>query len=98
MARRGKVIPFPARPGAVRPPADERALTELHRCSQAEAVVLKSLLESEGIPALLRSRMAQTVYPFSVGTQGEVVVLVAGSDVARGRSLLARLESGPRPL
>jgi flagella basal body P-ring formation protein FlgA len=98
MRRRGKVIPFPVRPGAARPQGEQRALTELHRCGQAEAVVLKSLLESEGIPALLRTRMAQSVYPFSVGAQGEVVVLVPESDIVRGRSLLARLESGPRPL
>ena len=88
MARRGKIIPVPPRPAAVRPPADERALTELHRCDQAEAVVVKSLLESEGIPALLRSRLALSVHPFSVGAQGEVVVMVPESEIARSRSLL----------
>ena len=98
MARRGKVIPFPIRPGTVRPAADERRLTELHRCDQAEAVVVKSLLESEGIPTLLRSRLALSVHPFSVGAQGEVVVLVPASEMARSRVLLDRLTSGPRPL
>jgi hypothetical protein len=97
MPRRGKVIPFPTRATAARPPADERALTELHRCDQAEAVVVKSLLESEGIPALLRSRLALSVHPFSVGSQGEVVVLVPDSELARSRELLARL-TGPQPL
>jgi hypothetical protein len=97
MPRRGKVIPFPTRAAAARPPADERALTELHRCDQAEAVVVKSLLESEGIPALLRSRLALSVHPFSVGSQGEVVVLVPDSELARSRELLARL-TGPQPL
>jgi len=94
MRRRGKVIPFPTRPDMVRPPADERALTELHRCDQAEAVVVKSLLESEGIPALLQSRLALSVHPFSVGAQGEVVVYVPESELARSRMLLARL-NGP---
>jgi len=98
MARRGKVIPFPTRPGAVRPAADERVLTELHRCDQAEAVVVKSLLESEGIPALLRSRLALSVYPFSVGAQGEVVVLVPESEIKRSRVLLDRVNFGPTPL
>ena len=99
MRRRAKIIPFPVRPGMVRPPArEERALTELHRCDQAEAVVVKSLLESEGIPALLRSRLALSVHPFSVGAQGEVVVLVPDSEVARSRVLLDRLNAGPRPL
>jgi hypothetical protein len=91
MARRGKVIPFPTRPGAPRRAADERALIELHRCDQAEAVVVKSLLESEGIPALLRSRLALSVHPFSVGAQGEVVVLVPESEIKRSRVLLDRL-------
>ena len=91
MARRGKIIPFPTRGATHRPPAGERALVELHRCDQAEAVVVKSLLESEGIPTLLRSRLAHSVHPFTVGAQGEVVVLVPESEVARGRVLLARL-------
>lgn len=99
MRRRAKIIPFPVRPGTVRPPArEERVLTELHRCDHAEAVVVKSLLESEGIPALLRSRLALSVHPFSVGAQGEVVVLVPDSEVARSRVLLDRLNAGPRPL
>jgi hypothetical protein len=97
MPRRAKVIPFPTRPGMVPPPVDERALTELHRCDQAEAVVVKSLLESEGIPALLQSRLALSVHPFSVGAQGEVVVYVPESELERSRVLLARL-NGPTRL
>jgi flagella basal body P-ring formation protein FlgA len=98
MVQRGKIIPFPARGAGARPPSDERALVELHRCDQAEAVVVKSLLESEGIPTLLRSRLAHSVHPFTVGAQGEAVVLVPESELARGRALLARLapRSGTR--
>jgi hypothetical protein len=97
MRRRAKIIPFPARPGMPRPPARQErvALMELHRCDQAEAVVVKSLLESEGIPALLRSRLALSVHPFTVGAQGEVVVLVPESEGARSRVLLDRLNAGP---
>lgn len=100
MRRRAKIIPFPTRPGMPRPPAREErvALTELHRCDQAEAVVVKSLLDSEGIPALLRSRLALSVHPFTVGAQGEVVVLVPESEIARSRVLLDRLNAGPTPL
>ena len=88
MARRGKVIPFPVR-GAARPvPVDERALVELRRCDQAEAVVVKSLLESEGIPALLRSPVTHSVHPFTVGAQGEVTILVPRDDLARSQRLL----------
>jgi hypothetical protein len=91
MARRGKIIPFPRRPAQpAPPPAGGRGLVELHRCDQAEAVVVKSLLDSEGIPAVLRSRLAHSVHPFTVGAQGEVVVLVPPSEVERGRRLLAK--------
>lgn len=84
MRRRAKIIPFP-RKFAGPPPA---GLVELHRCSQAEAVVVRSLLESEGIHAVLRSRVAHSVHPFTVGSQGEVVVLVPVHDADRSRALL----------
>ena len=37
---------------------------------QAEALVVRGLLEAHGIEVLLRSQVAPTVYPFSVGEQG----------------------------
>src|SRR6266545_4644061 len=74
---------------------DERGLVEVRRCDQAEAIVVRSLFESEGIPTLLRSRLAHSVHPFSVGDQGEVVVLVPASEAARSRRLLTRIVSGP---
>jgi hypothetical protein len=94
MARRGKIIPFPKRPAQPAAPVDARELVELHRCDQAEAVVVKSLLESEGIPTVLRSRLAHSVHPFTVGAQGEVIVLVPSSDITRARRRLLRLASG----
>ena len=66
-----RIIPFPRRIAAPEPAMDERRLAELHRCDHAEAVVVKSLLESEGIPTFFRSRLAQSVHPFTVGAQGE---------------------------
>jgi len=93
MPPRGKLIPFPKRPTV---PRGERGLVEVRRCDQAEALVVRSLFESEGIPALLRSRLAHSVHPFSVGDQGEVVVLVPASEAARSRRLLTRIVSGPR--
>ncbi|MBI4593837.1 MAG: DUF2007 domain-containing protein [Candidatus Rokubacteria bacterium] len=96
MPRRAKVIRLPGRRGPPpAPPLDERALVEVHRCAQAEALVVKSLFESEGIPAVLRPRQVSSVYPFSVGDQGEVVILVPESEAARSRLLLARIASGP---
>jgi hypothetical protein len=96
VARRGKIIPFPGRAAEVPPPAGERALVELCRCDHAEAVVVKSLLESEGIPAILRSRIAHSVHPFTVGSQGEVTVLVPRSEVARSLLVMGGPDTAPR--
>jgi hypothetical protein len=98
MRRRGKVIPFPGtRPASPEPPRlDERSLVEVHRCDHQEALVVKSLFESEGIPVLLRSRIAHSVHPFTVGAQGEAIIFVPAPDAARSRILLARISSsGP---
>jgi len=52
--------------------------------------VVRGLLESEGIHVVLQSRLAQSVYPFSVGDQAEVLLLVAAADLPRARVVLAR--------
>jgi hypothetical protein len=83
----GKVIPFPLRPAPE--PRDDRALVEVHRCDQGEALVVKGLFESEGIPVIVRSRIAHSVHPFTVGAQGEVVLLVPRAHAERSRELLA---------
>ena len=83
----GQVIPFPKRPDDDR---DRSALVEVHRCDQREALVVKGLFESEGIPVLLRSRIAHSVHPFTVGSQGEVILLVPRADADRSRRLLSR--------
>ena len=90
--RRGKVIRFPAAPPE---PGDERDLVPVHRCDGAEALVVKALLESEGIPTLLRSHLAHSVHPFTVGDQGEVVILVPAQAAEQSRSLLAYLAPDP---
>jgi len=89
MARRARVIPFPRRPA--RPPEPTPGFVEVRRCrDQAEALVVRSVLESEGIRVVLRSNLAQSVYPFSVGDQGEVVVLTPEQDAPRARTILIR--------
>lgn len=96
----GKVIPFLARRAAARrtppSPVDEPSLVVVHRCAQAEAVVVRSLFESEGIPTLIRSHVTHSVHPFTIGDQGEVIILVPEVEAGRSRRLLARL--APRPL
>jgi hypothetical protein len=88
MARRGRIIPFPSPTPSPEPGGEQSGLVELCRCDHAEAVVVRSLLESEGIPMLLRSRLAHSVHPFTVGAQGEVVVLVPSSELERATALL----------
>lgn len=99
--RKGKVIPFPGtRPPAPRDaersePPEEPSLVEVRRCSQAEAVIVRSLFESEGIPVAMRSHVSHSVHPFTVGEQGQAVILVPELEVRHARILLARLAGGP---
>lgn len=89
MARRARIIPFPKVPPVS--PVPQPGFAEARRCrDQAEALVVKSVLESEGIAVVLRSNLAPSVYPFSVGIQGEIVVLVPERDAPRARTLLIR--------
>ena len=91
-ARRAKIIRFPTRPEprSARPASSPSGLVEARRCrDQAEALVVRGLLESEGIHVVLQTRLAQSVYPFSVGDQGEVLLLVAAADLPRARVVLA---------
>jgi hypothetical protein len=92
MSRKGKVIRFPGLPPE---PSSAAGLVAVHRCDQSEALVVKSLLESAGIPTLLKSRLAQSVHPFSVGAQGEIVVMVPEGDAPQSRLILARIAAGP---
>ena len=54
------------------------------------------VLESDGIVPVLRSRIAPSGHPVTVGAQGEVVVMVQPADVVRARGLLLRVVNGPR--
>lgn len=93
MKKRGKVVQLFKTPPA---PEDERGLVEVHRArDQAEALVVKGLFDSEGIPCVLRSRLVHSVHPFTVGDQGEIQILVHQSDVTTARILLARVAPGP---
>ena len=95
MPRKAKIIPFPSPPApapvAAQAGASPRRLVEVHRCAHAEALVVRGLLESHGIHVLLRSRIAQSVHPFTVGTQGEIVLLVPEAEGRRSLRLLRRV-------
>lgn len=84
----GRVIPFPGRPPE---PEDAQGFEELTRVrDQAEALVVRGLLQAHGIEALLRSEVAPSVYPFSVGEQGAVRILVRREMLSASRRLLGR--------
>jgi hypothetical protein len=91
MPRKAVIIPFPTPPAPPPGGVPDPGLVEVHRCSHAEALVVRSLLESHGIPVLVRSRIAQSVHPFTVGTQGEIVLLVPEADARRARRVLGRV-------
>jgi hypothetical protein len=89
----GRVIPF-QRPA--REPEDDREFEEVTRVGdQGEALIVRSLLEAHGIRVLLRTHVAPSVHPFTVGDQGEVRILVPRAAAAESRLLLARFASGP---
>jgi len=89
MPLRTRIIQFPKVP--IVPPAPDQGFVEVRRChGQAEALVVRSVLESDGIPVVLRSNLAQSVHPFSVGNQGEIVVLAPERYAPRARTLLIR--------
>jgi len=88
MTRKGKIIQFPKRPQPAEPAAPN--LVKLRRCrDQAEALVVRALLDGHGIPVVVRGQLVQSVHPFSVGDAGAVTLFVAAADADRARSLLA---------
>ena len=89
MGRRAKVIRLPGPPPAANEPTGS-GLVEVLRCrDQGEALVVRSLLDSEGIAAVLRGQLVQSVHPFSVGDQGEVTVFVPAADAEAARRILS---------
>ncbi len=89
----GRVIPF-RRPA--REPENDRVFEEVARLrDQAEALVVRGLLEAHGITVALRTHVAASVHPFTVGDQAQVRVLVPRPSVAESRLLLSRLTPGP---
>ncbi len=57
---------------------------------EAEAQVIKGLLESYGISCWLKSKAAPSVHMFAVGGMGEVKVMVAESMADKAKKLIKR--------
>ena len=67
----------------------EKKLVEVYKSSsEMEAQVIKSLLESYGIPCLLQSHAAPSVHVFAVDGMGEVKVMVWEAMEEKARELI----------
>ena len=67
----------------------EERLVEVYRAAgEAEALVIKGLLESCGIPSMLRSNAAPSVHMFVIDGLGQVAVVVLESRAAEAREII----------
>jgi hypothetical protein len=74
--------------------AKEFKLVEVYRASgEAEALIIKSLLESNGIHCLLKSHAAPSVHVFTVDGMGEYKVMVNENRAEEAKGLIGEQES-----
>ena len=70
-------------------------MVEVYRAAgEMEAQVIKGLLESYGIPCLLKGDAARTIYGFTVDGLGEVRIMVQESMAEEARRLIKGEEHG----
>ena len=55
---------------------------------EAEALIIKSLLESSGIPCLLKSNAAPSVHVFAVDGMGEFRIMVDEAKAEEAKDLI----------
>lgn len=64
-------------------------MVEIYRASgEAEARIVKGLLESHGIPCFLKSNAAPSVHVFAVDGMGEVKIMVWEEVAVKARKLI----------
>jgi len=67
----------------------DKKMVEVYRAaSDAEARIIKGLLESYGIACFLKSNAAPSVHVFAVDGMGEVKVMVWESKVRKAKELI----------
>ncbi len=72
----------------------KRKLVEVYRArGEAEANIVKSKLESYGIPSIVYSNAAPSVYAFSVDGMGEYKIMVWEELAEEARQLLSGEEN-----
>jgi len=68
---------------------DDLQLKEVRKVwGPAEAEVIKSYLESNGISCVFRGKVTQSVHPFSADGLGEIKILVSNKDYTLAKKLL----------
>ncbi len=68
---------------------DKEKLVEVYRAAgEIEAQVIKNLLESYGVPCLLKSEAAPSVHTFAIDGMGEVRVMVWEGVVEKAKRLV----------
>jgi len=72
----------------------DKKLVEVYRAaSEAEAQIIKGLLESRGIPCLMKSNAAPSVHVFAVNGMGEVKIMVWRELAEKARGLIGRKDN-----
>ena len=67
----------------------QRQLVEIYRAAgEAEAQIIRSLLEDNGMPCFLKANAAPSVHAFAVDGMGEVAVLVRADMANKARQLI----------
>jgi hypothetical protein len=76
------------------PKQPESEFKEVYKAwGSPEAEVIKSFLESQDIPCLLKGLVVQSVHPFTMDGLGEIKILVPEKDHALAEKLLkSRIE------
>jgi len=71
----------------------EKKMVEVYRAaSEAEAWIIKSFLESNGIACMMKANAAPSVHAFAIDGMGEVTILVWEDDAAKARELIREEE------
>ena len=69
--------------------SEREPMTEVYRAAgEMEALVIKGLLESNGIPCFLKSDAAPSVHVLTVDGMGEVAIVVWESMVEAAKKLI----------
>ena len=72
----------------------KKKLVEVYRArGESQAQIISGMLESNGIPSLLRSNAAPSAFQFTVDGMGEYKVMVWEEDAADARELIENKNS-----